>query len=73
MILLIILVAIAAAWLINKRLTKTTIEPLEALEKATKTLGKDAQKKIHLHQLATKPSQRKSNSSNLVLNKCGKI
>lgn len=44
MILLIILVAIAAAWLINKRLTKTTIEPLEALEKATKTLGKDAQK-----------------------------
>ena len=44
MILLIILVAIAAAWLINKRLIKTTIEPLEALEKATKTLGKDAQK-----------------------------
>ncbi len=75
MILLIILVAIAAAWLINKRLTKTTIEPLEALEKKRlKTLGKDAQKKkIHLHQLATKPSQQKSNSSNLVLNKCGKI
>lgn len=49
MILLIILVAIAAAWLINKRLTKTTIEPLEALEKATKTLGKDAQKEKSIY------------------------
>ena len=52
MILLIILVAIAAAWLINKRLTKTTIEPLEALEKRLKHWVRMPKKKIHLHQLA---------------------
>ena len=72
MILLIILVAIAAAWLINA-LNQNHYRAIRSIRKATKTLGKDAQKKIHLHQLATKPSQRKSNSSNLVLNKCGKI
>lgn len=38
-VLLILIIAFLAAWYINKRLTKTTIEPLEKLERASKTIG----------------------------------
>lgn len=38
-VILIIVIAFLAAFYINKRLTKTTIEPLEALEKASKKIS----------------------------------
>ncbi|MGG5318563.1 hypothetical protein IGI49_004333 [Enterococcus sp. AZ071] len=38
-VIVIIIIAFLAAWYINKRLTKTTIEPLEDLEKASKKIS----------------------------------
>lgn len=56
-ILIIIAIAIFSAWLINYRLTKTTIEPLEELESATTSIANFTE---FIHSKETSPSGSKS-------------